>query len=202
MKGKAIIYLALALLFTVATCVQSSSSDDKIKDLIKSTGFIEIKLIEAQVPDLDPLPLQKDSDVFVRVYLNNTKELVCESQVVQDENKPKVSFCFLFFLYYLVAPNEILKNFLLHLATWKNISRHNSFKILNIESNIETQTRCNQVKRHLFCKTHKSYCLVAYLSLSISINLLLLLLLLGRLNFNSRARNTKFDYDVFNCSYL
>lgn len=118
MKGKAIIYLALIFTVAIATSVQSSNSDDKIKDLIKSTGFIEIKLIEAQVPDLDPLPLQKDSDVFVRVYLNNTKELVCESQVVQDENKPKVSFCLLFILYYLVAPNKIfLKNFLLHLAT-------------------------------------------------------------------------------------
>lgn len=90
MKGKAIIYLAVVLAVATATFVLGNN-DDKIKDLIKSYGFIEIKLIEAQVPDLDPLPLQKDSDVFVRVYLNNTKELVCESQVVQDENKPKVS---------------------------------------------------------------------------------------------------------------
>lgn len=92
MKGKAIIYLALVLAVATTTSVVHGGNDDKIKDLIKSSGFIEIKLIEAQVPDLDPLPMQRDSDVFVRVYLNNTKELVCESQVVQDENKPKVSF--------------------------------------------------------------------------------------------------------------
>ena len=86
-----------ALLCVALLCaVQPTKADDKVKDLIKSTGFIEIKLVEAHVPDMDPLPMQKDSDVFVRVYLNDTKELVCESQVIQDENKPKVS-CFSLF---------------------------------------------------------------------------------------------------------
>lgn len=66
-------------------------AEDKIKDLLKSTGFIEIKLIEAHVPDLDPLPMQRDSDVFARVYLNDTKQLVCETPVVQDDNTPNVS---------------------------------------------------------------------------------------------------------------
>lgn len=76
-----------------ALCIGAgpAEADDKLKELIKSQGIVEIKLIEAQVPDMDPLPMQKESDVFVRVYLNDTKELVCETQVIQDENKPKVS---------------------------------------------------------------------------------------------------------------
>ena len=65
--------------------------EDKIKDLIKANGIIELEVVEAKVPDLDPLPLQKDSDAFVRVYLNDSKDVLCETQVVQDENKPKVS---------------------------------------------------------------------------------------------------------------
>lgn len=73
--------------------------EDKIKDLIKSNGFVEIKVVEAHVPDLDPLPMQRDSDVFVRVYVNDTKELICETQVVQDDNTPKVSFAYLLLLY-------------------------------------------------------------------------------------------------------
>lgn len=67
------------------------AADDKIKELIKTNGIIELKLIEAQVPDMDPLPMQRDSDVFARVYLNDTKEMICETFVVQDDNKPKVS---------------------------------------------------------------------------------------------------------------
>ena len=82
--------VALLALAAVALVMQPAQADDKIKELIKSTGNVEIKVIEAQVPDLDPLPMQKESDVFVRVYLNDTKELVCETQVVQDENHPKV----------------------------------------------------------------------------------------------------------------
>lgn len=65
--------------------------DDKIKDLLRSSGIIEIKLVEAHVPDMDPLPGQGDSDVYARVLLNDTKELICETQIVQDNNKPKVS---------------------------------------------------------------------------------------------------------------
>lgn len=79
--------LALALLYLAAPI----AAEDKLKDLIKSVGIVEIKLYEAHVPDLDPLPMQRDSDVFVRVYLNDTKELICETQVVQDDNTPKVS---------------------------------------------------------------------------------------------------------------
>jgi len=85
--------VALVALALVATQCPGGAFglEDKIKDLIKSNGIIELKLIEAQVPDLDPLPMQRDSDVFVRVYLNDTKELLCETAVVQDDNKPKVS---------------------------------------------------------------------------------------------------------------
>ena len=79
---------SLALLVGLMRPVQA---EDKIKELIKSNGIIELKLIEAKVPDMDPLPMQRDSDVFARVYLNDTKELVCETQVVQDDNSPKVS---------------------------------------------------------------------------------------------------------------
>ena len=84
-----------ALLLAAAICLlaaqNAATADDKIKDLLKSLGSLELELVEAHVPDLDPLPMQKESDVFARVYLNNTKELVCETSVVQDENKPKVS---------------------------------------------------------------------------------------------------------------
>lgn len=79
----------------VLLAVQAGGAEDKLKDLIKSTGQIEIKIYEAHVPDLDPLPMQRDSDVFVRVYLNDTKELVCETQIVQDDNTPKVSLLLL-----------------------------------------------------------------------------------------------------------
>lgn len=84
--------LLVCTVILLQSVLQTVSADDKIKELIKSLGYVEIKLVEAQVPDLDPLPMQRDSDVFVRVYLNDTKELVCETPVVQDENKPKVSF--------------------------------------------------------------------------------------------------------------
>lgn len=91
---------ALALAIVVATCAPgnwlgpstvANALEDKIKELIKAQGIIELKIVEASVPDLDPLPMQKDSDPFVRVYLNDTKELLCETKVVQDENQPKVS---------------------------------------------------------------------------------------------------------------
>lgn len=91
MMNKRATYLAVLCATALIAFSWSANADDKLKDLIKSTGFIEIKIVEAHVPDLDPLPMQRDSDVFVRVYLNDTKELVCETQVVQDENKPKVS---------------------------------------------------------------------------------------------------------------
>lgn len=64
--------------------------DDKIKELMRSTGHIELKLYGAHVPDLDRLPMQGDSDVFARVFLNDTKEMLCETSVVQDDNSPKV----------------------------------------------------------------------------------------------------------------
>lgn len=76
----------------------TAKADDKIKDLLKSKGFIEIELIEAKVPDLDMLPGQGESDVFARVHLNDTKELICETRVIQDEDKPKVSVSPLFCL--------------------------------------------------------------------------------------------------------
>lgn len=92
MFNNAATYLALATLAITASQTGHVQGDDKLKDLIKSNGYVEIKIVDAHVPDLDPLPMQKDSDVFVRVYLNDTKELVCETQTVQDENKPKVRF--------------------------------------------------------------------------------------------------------------
>lgn len=85
-------YLLAIMLIALGLAQVQTDSTDKLKDLIRSPGYIEIKIVEAAVPDLDPLPMQGDSDVFVRVYLNDTKELVCESQIAQDENKPKVSF--------------------------------------------------------------------------------------------------------------
>jgi hypothetical protein len=81
----------LAALLALAWLSAPASADDKIKELIKANGYIELKLVEAKVPDLDPLPMQRDSDVFARVYLNDTKEMVCETQTVQDDNSPKVS---------------------------------------------------------------------------------------------------------------
>lgn len=80
--------------------ISSTQADDKLKELIKTPGLIELHLVEAKVPDLDSLPGQGDSDVFVRVYYNDTKELLCESRVIQDDNSPKVSvqkrkFCFI-----------------------------------------------------------------------------------------------------------
>lgn len=88
-----VLALVLALGFGSNLWPLASAADDKIKDLLRANGTVEIKVIEAQVPDLDPLPMQKDSDTFVRVYLNASKELLCETQIVQDENKPKVSLC-------------------------------------------------------------------------------------------------------------
>lgn len=85
---------AFGLLLALSACQNgglAGAADDKIKSLIKSSGLVELELVEAHVPDLDPLPMQRDSDVFVRVYLNDTKELLCETQVIQDANKPKVS---------------------------------------------------------------------------------------------------------------
>lgn len=92
MFSNAATYLALTALAITASQTGHVQGDDKLKDLIKSNGYVEIKIVDAHVPDLDPLPMQKDSDVFVRVYLNDTKEMICETQTVQDENKPKVSF--------------------------------------------------------------------------------------------------------------
>lgn len=80
--------LCLALVALVAS---QALAEDKLKELIKSNGHIELKLVEARVPDLDQLPMQGNSDVFVRVYLNDTKELLCETKVIQDDNSPKVS---------------------------------------------------------------------------------------------------------------
>lgn len=85
-------YLTLAALTLSASQTGPVQGDDKLKDLIKSNGYVELKIVDAHVPDLDPLPMQRDSDVFVRVYLNDTKELICETQTVQDENKPKVMY--------------------------------------------------------------------------------------------------------------
>lgn len=74
-------------------------ADDKIKG-----GFVSIKLIDAKVPDMDPLPLQRESDVFAKIYQmlkvseenkqkgQQDKELICETQTIQDDNSPKVSF--------------------------------------------------------------------------------------------------------------
>lgn len=92
--------VASLALFSLAnlTNLNSVQGEDKLKDLIRSTGYIEVKLVEAHVPDLDLLPGQGDSDVFVRLYLNDTKELICESQIVQDENKPKVSKIVIFII--------------------------------------------------------------------------------------------------------
>lgn len=92
MSSTSATYLALAALALVAVA-GPVSCDDKIKELIKARGFVEIKIVEAHVPDLDSLPGQGDSDVFVRVFLNDTKELVCETKIVQDQNDPKVSSC-------------------------------------------------------------------------------------------------------------
>ena len=83
----AICFLAVA----VSVAPRAARAEDKIKELIRSNGIIELKLIEAKVPDMDPLPMQRDSDVFARVYLNDTKELMCETQTIQDDNSPKVS---------------------------------------------------------------------------------------------------------------
>lgn len=95
MSSSASAKLALAISGCVLLALTLASADDKIKDLVRANGTVDIKLIEAQVPDFDPLPMQKDSDVFVRVYLNSTKDLICETQIVQDENKPKVSSLFI-----------------------------------------------------------------------------------------------------------
>lgn len=96
-------FVACVAAVLLAGSPTGAAADDKIKELVRSMGVIELKLVEASVPDLDPLPMQKDSDVFVRVYLNDTKELLCETKVVQDENKPKVSlflgFCFFWALF-------------------------------------------------------------------------------------------------------
>ena len=85
--------VGLVGLLTVALvlCATQVQADDKLKELIKTPGIIELRLIEAKVPDLDSLPMQGDSDVFLRVYFNDTKELMCESRVIQDDNSPKVS---------------------------------------------------------------------------------------------------------------
>lgn len=84
-------YLTLAALAISASQPGSVQGDDKLKELIKSNGYVELKIVDAHVPDFDPLPMQRDSDVYVQVYLNDTKELICETKTVQDENKPKVS---------------------------------------------------------------------------------------------------------------
>lgn len=91
MSSKKLVLVAICCLATAGAILQPAQADDKIKELLKANGFIEFKLIEAKVPDMDPLPMQGDSDVFARVYLNDTKEMVCETQTVQDDNSPKVS---------------------------------------------------------------------------------------------------------------
>lgn len=83
--------LAAACLLAALAPAPAQAAEDKLKELVKTPGVIEIRLIGAQVPDLDPLPGQRESDVFVRVYLNNTKELLCETPIIQDDNSPKVS---------------------------------------------------------------------------------------------------------------
>lgn len=84
--------LLLALVcMAVQIAATGAKADDKIRDMIRSQGYIDIDLIEAKVPDLDVLPGQGDSDTYVRVLLNRTNELICESKIVQDQDKPKVS---------------------------------------------------------------------------------------------------------------
>lgn len=84
-------FVALLLLVCQASVFPAQASEDKLRELIRATGFVEIKLIEAHVPDMDPAPLQGKSDVFVKVYLNETNELICETPIEQDNNSPKVS---------------------------------------------------------------------------------------------------------------
>lgn len=85
-----ILTLALVALVSIQTNGLSDSGD-RIKHLLKSMGRIELDIVEARVPDMDPLPLQGDSDVFVKVYYNNTNELLCQTKIIQDDNSPKVS---------------------------------------------------------------------------------------------------------------
>ncbi|KAG9509536.1 hypothetical protein GZH46_01940, partial [Fragariocoptes setiger] len=88
-KNRSLASSMALLMMILAVLSSANASDDKIKDLIKSQGTIELKVIEAKVPDLDPLPGQQESDVFVRVFLNDTRELICETQTVQNENEPQ-----------------------------------------------------------------------------------------------------------------
>lgn len=91
----------------VAYSSQQLLADDRVKELMRTPGYIEIKLQEAHVPDLDPLPGQKESDVIARVYqvvtpnvapaelakqnyTGQKKELICETQTIHDDNSPKV----------------------------------------------------------------------------------------------------------------
>lgn len=80
--------IAIALL-----CINSTNADsDKIKKMIKSRGIVKIRIVEANVPDLDPYPTQGESDVFMKIIDNSTNETLCETQIIQDSDKPKVSF--------------------------------------------------------------------------------------------------------------
>lgn len=79
------------LVVALASPIIVMAGDLSRDELIRTMGFAEIKIIEAHVPDLDPAPFQQDSDVFVKLYLNDTKELICETNIVQDTNNPQVS---------------------------------------------------------------------------------------------------------------
>lgn len=89
--ARPLIVLAFAAVFLAAALISVRKADDVIKKLVKSTGNATIKIIELRVPDLDPYPAQGDSDVFVRISLAGNNITICESPIVQDENKPKVS---------------------------------------------------------------------------------------------------------------
>lgn len=109
--------LSIALIVSLHQA-QFAASDDKLRELARHGGIVTIKLIEAHVPDMDPLPLQKESDVMAKVYqllmsqqlqrdqqsqsqqqqqqqqnLSQflSKSLICETQTIQDDNSPKVS---------------------------------------------------------------------------------------------------------------
>lgn len=105
--------LSIALIVSLHQA-QFAASEDKLRELARHGGIVTIKLIEAHVPDMDPLPLQKESDVMAKVYqllmsqqlqrdqqsqsqqqqnLSQflSKSLICETQTIQDDNSPKVS---------------------------------------------------------------------------------------------------------------
>ena len=84
--------LAVVFCATLLLVAQQSNADDKLKKMIKSTGMAKIKILEADVPDMDPYPTQGDSDTFVRVSLaSKPDEVLCETPIVQDKDDPRVS---------------------------------------------------------------------------------------------------------------